>query len=45
MLILIVLGALGFLGGIIALIALFAQRDANRQKEKQGKPHGSDGNA
>lgn len=28
------LGLLGFVGGVIAVIALFAQRDANKAKEK-----------
>lgn len=31
---LISLGLLGFVGGVIAVIALFAQRDANKEKEK-----------
>jgi hypothetical protein len=41
--ILFVLGLLGFMGGIVAVIALWAQRDASRQKERQAKVPGSDG--
>lgn len=28
------LGLLGFIGGVIAVVAMFAQRDANKEKEK-----------
>ena len=31
------LGLIGFVGGVVAIVALFAQRDANREKEKAQK--------
>lgn len=38
------LGCIGWIAGAIALVALFAQRDANREKEKQKGAKGETGN-
>jgi hypothetical protein len=35
-----ILGLVGFAGGVIAVIALFAQRDANKQKEAAAEEKG-----
>lgn len=35
-----ILGLVGFAGGVIAIIALFAQRDANKQKEEATEQKG-----
>ena len=41
------LGLVGFIGGVIAVVALFAQRDANKDREKaaEQKREGRDGGA
>jgi len=41
------LGLVGFIGGVIAVVAMFAQRDANKDREKaaEQKREGRDGGA
>ena len=41
----IILGLVGFAGGVIAIIAMFAQRDANKQKEEAKRNGDHDGAA
>jgi hypothetical protein len=41
----IILGLVGFAGGVIAIIAIFAQRDANKQKEEAAKQKGNHNDA